>query len=182
MSRRKKSNSSNHAAKNKRPAPGNFDEFFALSLRSQDRWTRMTHVITKMRTDDVSLQQAAREYGLDPRTVVRLSGPALQKRPNGRYAARASDRLLRVLVVPSHEGLREVAVRDSRQATLLGDYWNALQRYLETGDASALRRFRGQHIADANRKKVPVLTDLHELDRQGNAGNLSFESLYAKAG
>lgn len=133
-----------------------------------------------MRADGVSLKQAAREFGVDPRTVVRLGGSALRKRTNGRFAAKPNDKLLRVLVVPTAEGLREIAVRDSRQATRLGEYWAAVQKYLATGDTSAIARFRHKRIVDASRKRIPLLTDLQELDNLGSAGVLSFESLYAR--
>jgi hypothetical protein len=73
-------------------------------------------------------------------------------------------------------------VRDSRQASQVAEYWNAVHRYLETGDDSALRKFRRKRITDAKGTRVPLLTDLDELDRLGSAGVLSFESLYAKAG
>lgn len=151
-----------------------------MSERAQDRWTRVTSAISKMRAEGVSLPQASREFGLDPRTVVRLGKPALKKRANGRYSAKPTDNLLRVLVMPTSEGLREVAVRDSRQASLLGRYWAAVQRYLETGDAAALRKIRRKTITDSEGKRVRLIKDLAELDRQGSAGVLSFESLYAK--
>ncbi len=105
----------------------------------------------------------------------------MRKRANGRYKAKASDRLLRVLVVPTREETREIAVRDSRQASRVAEYWNAVHTYLETGDASALQKFRGKRITDANGRQVPLLTDLDELDRLGSAGVLSFESLYARS-
>jgi hypothetical protein len=76
--------------------------------------------------------------------------------------------------------LREIATRDSREASKAAEYWNALHRYLSTGDASAIRKFNGKYITDANGSKIRLLTDLKELDRQGNAGNLSFETIYAK--
>lgn len=165
--------------RNKPVAPRTAKEFFAMPERSQDRWTRVTHVVSKMRTDAVSLRQASREFGLDPRTVLRLSRPALRKRANGRYVAKGGDRLLRVLVVPTPEGLREVAMRDSRQASQLARYSAAVDRYLETGDDTALRKFRRKRITDASGTRIPLLTDLNELDRLGSAGVLSFESLYA---
>lgn len=87
---------------------------------------------------------------------------------------------MRVLVIPTPSGLDEISVRDSRQATQLAKYWNAVQRYLQKGDESALRKFTGKRITDAKGKAVPLLTDTHELDRLGNAGVLSFESLYAR--
>jgi hypothetical protein len=134
-----------------------------------------------MRAESVSLSEASREFGLDPRTVVRFGKPALKKRANGRYSAKPTDKLLRVLVMPTGDGLREVAVRDSRQATLLAKYWAAIQNYLETGDESALGKIRRKTITNSDGKRVRLIKDFAELDRQGSAGVLSFESLYAKA-
>jgi hypothetical protein len=168
---------------NQKPArPRTAGEFFAMSAKSQDRWTRVTHVISKMRADGVSLRQASQEFGLDPRTVARLGRSALRKGSDGRYKAKASDRLLRVLVIPTRKGQREIAVRDSREATLISDHANAVKKYLETGDDSALRKLRRKSVIDANGKRVRLLTNLSELDRLGSAGVLSFESLYVKAG
>jgi hypothetical protein len=161
--------------------PQTAKQFFAMSKQAQDEWTRATHVISKMRADGISLRRAAGAFGLNPDVVLRLAGPALRKRTNGRYAAKASDKLLRILVLPKRgAGLREFATRDSREASKAAEYWNALHRYLSTGDASAIRQFNGKHITDANGSKIRLLTDLKELDRQGNAGNLSFESIYPR--
>jgi hypothetical protein len=170
---------SSRRQRNRRPQTA--EQYFAQSTRFQDRWNRVTHVISKMRAEGVSLPEASREFGLDPRTVVRLGKPALKKRAHGRYSAKPTDNLVRVLLVPTGDGLREVAVRDSRQASLLAGYWAAVQKYLETGDASALRKIRRKTIVDANGKRVRLIKDLTELERQGSAGVLSFESLYAKA-
>lgn len=162
-------------------APRTAEDFFAMSERAQDTWTRATHVITKMRSDKASLPEASREYGIDPRIVARLARPALKKGANGRYAAKAKDSLLRVLVIPTTDGLQEIALRDSRRASQLGEYWSAVQKYLETGDVSALRKIRRKTIADASGKRFRLLKDVGDLDRLGSAGVLSFESLYAKA-
>jgi len=168
------------ARKERRISPQTAEQYFAQSKQAQDKWNRVTHVISKMRAEDVSLPKASREFGLDPRTVVRLGNPALKKSANGRYSPKSTDNLLRVLVIPTGDGLREVAVRDSRQATLLAKYWVAVQKYLETGDAAALRKIRRKTITDSEGKRVRLIKDLAELDRQGSAGVLSFESLYAK--
>jgi hypothetical protein len=56
-----------------------------------------------------------------------------------------------------------------------------VRRYLQTGDASGINKFRGKKIKDANGKRVALLTDPNELDRLASAGALSFESLYARA-
>ena len=168
------------ATKNRVRAPRTIEQYSALTERTQDIWNRVTHTIARMRADGVSLRQASREFGLDPRTVIRWGGTAMRKQAKGRYTAKASDRLLRVLMVPTAEGPSEIAVRDSRQASLLAKYWTAVHKYLATGDAMKLQMFRGKQVKDAAGKQVPLVTDLRELDRLGSAGVLSFESLYAR--
>jgi hypothetical protein len=167
-------------SKNKFVPPQTVEEFFAMSERDQDLWNNVGQTVTEVRTGG-SLRQASRKFGLDPRKVQELARPALRKLRNGRWAARTRDHLLRVLPIPTPTRLREVGFNDSRQATVVGRYWNAVDRYISSGDASALRAFRGKYIIDANGKRVRLLTDLQELDRLGSAGVLSFESLYGKA-
>ena len=77
------------------------------------------------------------------------------------------------------EGRKEIATRDSRQASLVGGHWAAVQKFIQTGDDSALLKFAKKRIVDARRKRYPLLTDLKELERLGSAGVLSFESMYA---
>jgi hypothetical protein len=90
--------------------------------------------------------------------------------------------LLRVVIVVSEsKGPVEIATRGSREASKAGKHSAAVHRYLETGDDSALRRFQRQFIIDAQGNRISLLTDEDELDRLGSAGELSFESLYARS-
>lgn len=168
-------------AQGKLIAPQTAEEYFALTVEQQDTWNRITHAVSKMRNNDVSLRQAEQEFALPSGTVQRLAGSALRKEANGQYVAQATDRLLRVLVFPTSAGTREIAVRDSNEASQVAKFWTAAQRYLETGDASELSKFEGMHVTDASGTQVSFLTDLDELDRLGSAGVLSFESLYARS-
>ncbi len=161
--------------------PRTTKSFFNLPEEEQDRWAQVTHVISKMRAERVSLTKASQEFGLDRQTVLRLAEAALRKQSNGRYSARSRDSLLRVLVIPTAEGLGEIAVCDSERASQVAEYWVAVQRYLQTGDESGLRRFKGKRIKDTSGKSIRLLTDAQELNRLGNAGVLSFESLYARS-
>ncbi len=160
--------------------PQTIEQFYALPKRYQDLWADVGQIATEVRLG-TSFSKSARKFGHDPRTVRRLAPSAFRKLGNGRYAAKAHDRLLRVLVIPTRKGRRDIGVRDSRQASLLGKYSAAVERYLQIGDDSALRKFRGKSITDASGAKLPLLTDLEELDRLGSAGDLSFESLYARS-
>jgi len=156
-------------------------QYNAKSDQFKDRWDRIVGVISKMRAEKLSLKRASQEAGLDPQTVKRWAGSALKKSASGRYAAKRSDQLLRILKIPDSHGTRDVAVRGSRQATLLANYWVAVHRYLESGDASGLEKFRGKSIKDADGVQIALLTDRRELNRLGSAGVLSFASLYARS-
>ncbi len=87
---------------------------------------------------------------------------------------------VRLLVIPTKQGLAEVAIPDSTAATRVGQYWNAVRWFLDTGDGSKLRLFRKLQITDAGGNRISFLTDLAELERLGAAGVLSFESIYSR--
>ena len=154
-------------SKVKQTAPRTEAQYFAKPEKFKETWDRVLSVISKMRNDKVSLTQASRDAGISPRTVIRRGKTALQKRSNGKYAAKKSDNLLRMVMIPTPEGTHEIAVRGSKQVSLLAEYWNALHRYLQTGDASQLKTFQGKHIKDANGMDVPFTTDQAVLNLRG---------------
>jgi hypothetical protein len=107
---------------------------------------------------------------------------SLRKRKNRKYAAKPTDTRLRRLLIPTPKGVREVAIRGFKEASRLGKYWAAVQKYLQTGDDSPLLRFKDRSFTDASGKRHLFPTDLKQLDRQASAGVLSFESIYAGGG
>jgi hypothetical protein len=163
--------------KTRNRVPNSARQYFAMSQKDQETWDSVAHVISRMR-DRVSLQRASKEFGIAPGSVIQLGRPALRKK-KGRYVATRTDSLLRVVSILKHKGKQVIATRDSRQASLIGSHWAAVQRYLQTGDDSALLKFKKTRIVDASGKRHQLLTDLAELNRQASAGVLSFESLYA---
>jgi len=170
-------------SKSKRPltaVPKNIREYYAKSDDFQDLWQRVTNAISKMRSDDISLYEAARESALQARLVFRWGKPALTKLANGRYVATPFDNLLRVMAILTAHGVREIGLSDSREASWVGKYWAAVQKYLETGDPSALKRIRRKTVIDADGNRIRLIKDLAELDRLGAAGVMSFETIYAK--
>jgi len=179
MKRRKKG--TRHSPQRRRKLqfkrPTTARQYYAMSQKEQDTWDSVAHVISRMR-EGISLLKASNEFGVAPTIVVKLGRPALRKR-NGRYVATKTDRLLRVLTLLRVTGKEEIATRDSRQASLIGGHWAAVQRYLQTGDDAALLKFKNKRVIDANKRRHRFLTNLEELDRLASAGVLSFESMYA---
>ncbi len=152
-----------------------------VATRHQQSQLKAARVLTSMRTEGLSLSSAAREEGVSPATVLRHAKTALRKTSTGRYKARKTDRLLRSLIIPTSEGLAEIATADSRAASIVGEYWNAVNTFLDTGDDTALARFQGVSIRDAHGNAVRLLTDVAQLEHLGSFGMLSFESIYARA-
>jgi hypothetical protein len=179
--RQRKVDTKRRTSRKKQTPPRTAKQYSAKSPRFQELWDRVVAVISKLRTQGTSLQQTSKEIGVSPRTVVRWGGSALEKGSKGRYQAKRSDGLLRLLMIPTHEGPREIAVRDSRQASLVGKYWNALRQYLATGDVIGIKKFDGKFVTAEDGKRFGLLTNLADLDRLGSAGLFSFESIYARS-
>jgi hypothetical protein len=165
---------------NRQLAPRTVDEYFAQPEQFRDKWNRVAHVPTLMRSGELSFSGACREVGLSQKAVLQLARPAFRKQRNGRYKAKSVDHLLRVIVLPIKGQLQEIGLNDSREATLAGKLWVAIERYLDTGDEAPLRKIRRKTLLDANGKRIRFVRDFAELDRLASAGVLRFDSIYPK--
>lgn len=145
------------------------------TLRPSEREARgrALDALSIMRRDGVSLRTAAKRAGTTPNTVLRHAGPVLERR-GGRYVASPADRFTRLMQVLGRDvGIVTVSVSGSRQASLIGRHWNAVNRYLTTGSDSELRWFVGRSVAG-----VEFETDLNAIDELAGAGELEFETIY----
>lgn len=129
--------------------------------------------LSLMRRKGLSLERAAAQANTTPNAVLRHAGPALVRSSNGRYWPTPNDTLLRALLVLTTEGLIEIALLDSREATVVGRHWSAIGRLLETGDATALRPFEGRRVGG-----FVLETDPDVIEELGRRGELSFEDIY----
>lgn len=138
---------------------------------------RALDALAKMRSEGLSLQAAAKASGTTVNAIKRHASTALEQSPRGNYRAKKTDRIARTLQFPTATGSIGLDIRDSRSASRIAAYWNAVKRYLETGDASGLRRFRGK-VVRVNKRGYPFITDTSILDRLADAGELGFDDLY----
>ena len=139
---------------------------------------RALAAIRFMREDRLPLRKAAEKAFTDPATVVRYAGSALtQRTKGGPHHVRPYDRLERRMAFLSPSGMDTVVtVRDSRTATKVGLYMNAVQQFLN-GDESALVPLRGQSFR-AGGVRHEFVTDVATLTRLGEANVLAIEGLY----
>lgn len=117
-----------------------------------------------------SLTRAAREAGTTVNTVQRYAGEQL-RRERGRVLANPSDRLFRVMNIITTEGVEEsVALRSSRQASLVGEHANAVKHFLATGDDEPLRKFTNVKVAGRQLETRPEV-----LEELGRVSELEYE-------
>ena len=135
------------------------------------------HALSQMRTKNVSLTVAARQKGIDRRTLIRHVGKALTKTEHGRYKAKPSDRFTRRLQMFTEKGEEPITVRGSRLASRIASYMNAVERYLATGKTDELDKYAGKSVTVGKTKHLFV-TDTDLIRRLYDADEISFEDLY----
>jgi hypothetical protein len=144
------------------------------ALPEQARQTRRAalEAVSIVRRERIPLSTAARRAGVAPSAVQFWARDALSA-----GEVRASDRLTRQMLVISEGETVALDVRGSRQAGLVGEYWNAVSRFLETGDMRALAKFRGRRVAGRT-----LETDPEVLEGLALSGGLQFEDIYSLVG
>lgn len=142
-------------------------------LRASEKQARgrALEALSKMRKGS-SLSKAAAEAHTTPNTVAKYAGAQL-RREGGRMVASKGDRLFRVMRVITTEGVQEVALGGSRQASLVAAHANAVKHFLATGDDEPLHRF-----ADVKVGGMELETDPAKLEESGRRGELEYEDIY----
>ncbi len=140
---------------------------------------RALEALGLMRRDGLTLGKAAKAVNTTPAAVKRHAGAGLTREGQGRYVAKPVDRLYRPMRAPTPAGVVTLDVRDSRAASKVGDYWNAVRRYLATGDETALHQFRGRRGGvTVGKRFYPFVTDPDHLDALFDTGDLDFDDIY----
>jgi hypothetical protein len=113
------------------------------SSEKQSTRDRSFQVLQDMaRHPSLDFTQAARNRNIDPRTVLKHVGSALQRNSSGRIKPRPSDNLRQTLYIPSAEPGETISVPTSNsfERQLLGKWMEALNR-AGRGDFSEIRAF-----------------------------------------
>jgi hypothetical protein len=134
---------------------------------------RALDALARMRSGGQSLTRAAREAGTTPAVVRKYVGSALRRTRDGGVTAKASDRLYRRMTAITPDGPALVEVRGSRAASLIGKHANAVRKFVETGDARDLHKFRGKTVGGRS-----LATDPEVLRRLARRGEVEFEDIY----
>jgi len=152
-------------------------ELSALRPAAREARSLAFRVLAEARRTGEPLAQVARDYRVSMSSIKRYVGPALEKKA-GRWHAKPTDRLYRQITTITTDGVTTLDTYDSRTARTLARYHNAIGNYLRTGNADALKPFRGKTIQVGKRRYL-LETDpekLKELQKAGELDELSFGS------
>lgn len=150
-----------------------------LSGSGKRAYHRALEAVQKARTQGLSLSQAAKQSGTTVKSVQKYANSALTKQGNT-YQVKEHDFLARQMRLVTPDGVERVLIRDSREASLLGRYYNALQKFQETGDASVLKAFEGKTVT-VRGEKVTLVTDPSTLNNLSRAGELDIPDVYERS-
>jgi hypothetical protein len=148
-------------------------DYERLSPQQQEARHRAFEVVAVMRRDDLSLRAASQLVGTTADTVRLYSSETLTK-DGHRWRVTPSDRVYQRMSVLSTEGLRDIDTRGSRVRSVVSDHWNAIGRFLATGDIAVLRPFVGKRAGG-----VELATDPDLIEEYGRQGELDIDDIYA---
>jgi hypothetical protein len=128
--------------------------------------------VSLSRREKLPLRMAAKVEGTRVSTIRRYAPSAVEKR-KGEYRAKPFDPIPRVLNVVGPKGMQPLVVRNSRSASKVARYMNAVRTLIYKNDSSALSAFKGKKIAG-----YKLITNTRKLKQLADAGLLELQRLY----
>jgi hypothetical protein len=118
-----------------------------LSPRQKLLREKSLAVMSELRNNKTkSLPQAANDNGITVKNVIKHTNGF--KKVNGKPVVKRWDRITRVMRINTGRKEKSVEIKDSRTASVVGRYHNAVKQFLNTGDKSKLKQFRNKKVKD----------------------------------
>jgi hypothetical protein len=132
-------------------------------LKPEDKRLRILSlkVLNQMR-EGKSLTKSSKEFGLDKEIVKHHIKSAIRKKRE-RWMAKRFDRIERCLAINERGKSRKIITTNFKDASLIGEYHNAVKKFLETGDIKLLKKFKRRVIRDSKGKRHKLETKPESL-------------------
>jgi len=129
-----------------------------LSPRQKMLREKSLTVLSELRnTKTKTLPQAASDNDITVKNVIKHTNGF--KKVNGKFVVKRWDRISRPMRINTDGKDQSVEIRDSRTASVVGRYHNAVKQFLNTGDKNNLIKFRNKKVKDSNGKIHRLETD-----------------------
>jgi len=150
-----------------KPKPVRQRSWSALSPKEKATREKALDVVSDMRRSGKSLTRASKERGISPETVRRHTKAVTKD--GRRWRAKRYDKIPRVWKIYEDGDVKTIEVDDSRHASTIGEYHNAVKNFLRTNDESYLMPYRGKKIRDSSGNMHELETDpkvLYEIQEK----------------
>jgi len=122
-----------------------------LSPRQKLLREKSLAVISAMRNNKTkTLPQEANNNNITVKNVILHTNGF--KKVNGKLAVKRWDRIQRIMRINSRGKEKSVTITDSRTASVVGRYHNAVKHFLNTGEKVKLDQFKNKRVKDASGK------------------------------
>jgi hypothetical protein len=121
-------------------------------------------VVSELRnTKTKTLPQVANDNNITVKNIIKHTNGF--KKVNDKPVVKRWDRITRVMRINSGGKEKSVEVKDSRTASVVGRYHNAVKQFLNTGDKTKLSKFRNKKVKDSSGKLHKLETNPEEIIR-----------------
>lgn len=135
-----------------------------LSPRQKMLREKSLAVISELRnTKTKTLLQVANDNDITAKNVIKHTNGF--KKVNGKPVVKRWDRITRVMRINTDRKEKSIEIKDSRTASVVGRYHNAVKQFLNTGDKTKLSKFRNKKIKDSKGKLHRLETNPDEIIR-----------------
>ena len=133
-----------------------------LSPRQKMLREKSLSVLTDMRNSKTkTLPQAANDNNITVKNVIKHTNGF--KKVNGKPVVKRWDRIKRVMRINSNGEEKSIEIRDSRTASVVGRYHNAVKQFLNSGDKTKLSKFKNKKVKDSKGKLHRLETNPDEI-------------------
>ena len=121
-------------------------------------------VVSELRNSkNKTLPQAANDNDISVKNVIKHTNGF--KKVNGKPVVKRWDRIKRIMRINTNGKEKSVEIRDSRTASVVGRYHNAVKQFLNTGDKSKLSKFKSKKVKDSKGRLHRFETNPDEIIR-----------------
>jgi hypothetical protein len=121
----------------------------ALKPEEKELRERSLDVLKESRKTKKSLTKISKQNNISPKTVLHHTNAF--KKVNRRWVAKKFDKIPRSMKINENGKKISVEVNDSRHASTIGKYNNAVKEFLNTGNKKKLSEFSKKKIRDSDK-------------------------------
>ena len=170
-------------ARKKRPAriaKKRSPQYDRLTARGKATYDRTTNLISALRRGEGPYTELLQKHHIASRTARESAGGDLRGGGRGKpVRASKADRRVRDVWFPTSVGDMRFRTRNSHDATTLSDYYHDRDQLLHDKMNAHQFELKWRDVQVAGRK---VFTDVGQIFRMADAGELKIEDLYASTG